>query len=291
MTIATRTVLDRLVEGVREDLDADRRARPESEVKSRVRDAPPAMDFAGALRRPDSAGAAAGEDRIRVIAEVKGASPSQGRIARDFRPAEVAAGYEAGGAAAVSVLTERRKFLGSMAHLEAVRGAVGLPVMRKEFIFTDYQILEARAGGADAVLLIAAILETAHLEDLRGRAEEVGMDALVEVYAEEELARALEAGTRVLGVNNRNLRTFEVDVEHTSRVFSQLAPGQREALVLVSESGIFGWREVAPLAEEGVDAILVGEALMRAPSPGELLRELRGISPAPSRRGCGAAGR
>lgn len=290
MTIATRTVLDRLVEGVREDLDADRRARPESEMKSRARDAPPALDFAGAIRRPDPDADACG-GRIRVIAEVKGASPSQGRIAQDFRPAEVAAAYEAGGAAAVSVLTERRKFLGSMAHLEAVRAAVGLPVMRKEFIFTDYQILEARAGGADAVLLIAAILETAHMEDLRGLAEELGMDALVEVYAEEELPRALEAGARVLGVNNRDLRTFEVDVEHTSRVFSGLSPGQREALVLVSESGIFGWREAAPLAQEGVDAILVGEALMRAPSPEALLRELRGLSPPSSRRGCGTTGR
>ena len=276
MTIATHTVLDKLVEGVREDIASDKRRRSEADLKSMAKDAPPTLDFADALRKPDS-----GEDsdggRMRVIAEVKQASPSQGQIAETFRPAEIAKAYEEGSAAAVSVLTERRRFLGEMAHLEGVREAVALPVLRKEFIFTDYQIWEARAGGADAVLLIAAILEMAQMEDLRALTEELGMDALVEVYAEEELGRALEAGTRVLGVNNRNLKTFEVDTEHTARVFGRLTSAQREELVLVSESGIFGWREVAPLVDEGVDAILVGEALMRAPDAGALLRELRGL--------------
>ena len=272
MTLATHTVLDGLVEGVREDLEAARSARPLAELKARARDAASTVGFAEALARPASGG-----ERMRVIAEVKRASPSQGRIAEAFEPASVAARYEEGGAAAVSVLTERRKFQGDMAHLEQVREAIDLPVMRKEFIFSDYQILEARVGGADAVLLIAAILETAQMEDLRGLAQEWGMDALVEVYAEEELGRALEAGGRVLGVNNRNLKTFEVDAGHTSRVFGLLTPAQREERVLVSESGIFGWDEVAPLAEEGVDAVLVGEALMRAPDPAKLLRELRGL--------------
>ncbi len=276
MTIATHTVLDKLVEGVREDLNSDKRKRSEADLKSQARDAPPTVGFADALRRPDS-GEDADGGQMRVIAEVKQASPSQGQIAERFEPAEIARGYEAGGAAAASVLTERRRFLGEMAHLEQVRAAVALPVLRKEFIFTEYQILEARAGGADAVLLIAAILETAQMEDLRALAGELGMDALVEVYAEEELGRALEAGTRVLGVNNRNLKTFEVDTEHTASVFARLTPAQRAELVLVSESGIFGWREVAPLVDEGVDAILVGEALMRAPDAGELLRELKGL--------------
>lgn len=276
MTIATHTVLDKLVEGVREDIASDRRRRSEADVKSQAHDAPPTVDFAGAIRRPDS-GEDAGGGLMRVIAEVKQASPSQGQIAERFEPGDIAKAYEEGGAAAVSVLTERRRFLGEMAHLEQVRAAVALPVLRKEFIFTEYQIWEARAGGADAVLLIAAILETAQMEDLRALAEELGMGALVEVYEEEELGRALEAGTRVLGVNNRNLKTFEVDTGHTARVFGRLTPAQREALLLVSESGIFGWREVAPLVDEGVDAILVGEALMRAPDAGELLRELRGI--------------
>ena len=276
MTIATHTVLDKLVEGVREDIASDRRRRSEADVKSQARDAPPALDFTGAIGLSRS-GEDADGGRMRVIAEVKQASPSQGQIAERFEPGEIAAAYEEGGAAAVSVLTERRRFLGEMAHLEGVRGAVGLPVLRKEFIFTEYQIFEARAGGADAVLLIAAILETSQMEDLRALAEELGMAALVEVYAEEELGRALAAGTRVLGVNNRNLKTFEVDTGHTARVFGRLTPAQRESLVLVSESGIFGWREVAPLVDEGVDAILVGEALMRAPDAGALLRELRGI--------------
>ncbi len=276
MTIATHTVLDKLVEGVREDIASDRRRRSEIDLKSMAKDAPPTVGFAGALRRPES-GETADGGRMRVIAEVKQASPSQGQIAESFEPGEIAKAYEEGGAAAISVLTERRRFLGEMAHLEQVRAEVGLPVLRKEFIFTEYQIQEARAGGADAVLLIAAILETAQMEDLRALAEELGMDALVEVYAEEELGRALEAGTRVLGVNNRNLKTFEVDTGHTSRVFGRLKPEQREALVLVSESGIFGWEEVSPLVDEGVDAILVGEALMRAPDTGELLRELKGL--------------
>jgi len=277
MTIRSLTVLDELVAGVREDLAADRAAVPEEELLARVRDAPPARGLADALRMP-----ASGRDpdggRVRVIAEVKQASPSQGVLAPAFDPAAIARRYEAGGAAAISVLTERRRFLGSMGHLGAARGAVGLPVLRKEFIFDPYQVLEARAGGADAILLIAAILETHEMEDLRLQAEDLGMDALVEVYAEDEVERALEAGARILGVNNRNLKTFEVDPGHTLRVLARVPAPRREQLIQVSESGIFGWKEVAPLAGAGVDAILVGEALMRAPSPEGLLRELRGLS-------------
>ena len=213
---------------------------------------------------------------MRVIAEVKQASPSQGQIAERFEPGEIARAYEEGGAAAVSVLTERRRFLGEMAHLEEVRGAVGLPVLRKEFIFTEYQIWEARAGGADAVLLIAAILETAQMEDLRALAEELGMAALVEVYAEEELGRALEAGTRVLGVNNRNLKTFEVDTGTPPACSGGSRRTERRTRTRFRERD-FRLEEVAPLVDEGVDAILVGEALMRAPDACALLRELRGI--------------
>ncbi|MBI2132070.1 MAG: indole-3-glycerol phosphate synthase TrpC [Candidatus Tectomicrobia bacterium] len=279
MTIQSLTVLDELAAGVREDLAADRAAVPEEDLLARAKDAPPARGLAGALRMPSS-----GKDpdgaRVRVIAEVKQASPSQGVIAGAFDPAAIARRYEAGGAAAISVLTERRRFLGSMGHLRAVRAAVSLPVLRKEFIFDPYQVLEARAGGADAILLIAAILETHEMEDLRLQAEELGMDALVEVYAGEEVERPLEAGARILGVNNRNLKTFEVDPGHTLRVLSRLPAPRRQQLIQVSESGISGWKEVAPLAEAGVDAVLVGESLMRAPSPEALLRELRGLLPA-----------
>lgn len=278
MTIRSLTVLDELVAGVREDLAADRAAVPEEELLARAKDAPPAQGLARALRMPPSGRDPDGA-RVRVVAEVKQASPSQGVIAGAFDPAATARRFEAGGAAAVSVLTERRRFLGSMGHLRAVRAAVRLPVLRKDFIFDPYQVLEARAGGADAILLIAAILETHEMEDLRLQAEDLGMDALVEVYAGEEVARALAAGARILGVNNRNLKTFEVDAGHTLRVFGRLPAARREQLVLVSESGIFGWKEVAPLAGARVDAILVGEALMRAPSPEGLLRELRGLLP------------
>ncbi|MEE9276152.1 MAG: indole-3-glycerol phosphate synthase TrpC [bacterium] len=278
MTLRTETVLDDLVAGVREDLTADRAARPEGELRARLADVSPARGLYGALRRPEEGGGGRKGDRLRVIAEVKKASPSAGTIAGAFAPAAIAARYAAGGAAAVSVLTERRRFQGHLDHLREVRAAVALPVLRKEFIFDPYQILEAREAGADAVLLIAAILDEAEMADLRALAEEMGMDALVEVYTAEEMERALASGARILGVNNRDLRTFETDPARTGRLIGQIPPERRRGLVLVSESGIFGWKEAAPLAEAGVDAILVGESLMRAESPESLLRELRGLS-------------
>jgi indole-3-glycerol phosphate synthase len=275
VTLRTRTVLDELVEGVREDMAGDRGRCSASELKSRIADMKEApLDFAGAIRRPESASA---EERIRVIAEVKRASPSAGDIAEEADPAEMAGRYEEGGAAAISVLTERRKFRGSIGDLRAVRAASALPLLRKEFIFDPYQVFEAREAGADAILLIAAILEKALLEDLRCQAEELGMAALVEIYAEDEVDRVLVSGARIVGVNNRNLKTFEVDTARTFRIQSLLTEEERGGLIFVSESGIFGWQEAAPLAEAGVDAILVGEALMRADSPGELLRELMGL--------------
>ena len=276
MTLRTRTVLDELVDGVREDMAGDRGRCSAGELRSRIADMKEAaLNFAGAIRRPESGSA---QGRIRVIAEVKRASPSAGDIAEEADPAEMAGRYEEGGAAAVSVLTERRKFRGSIGDLRAVRAASGLPLLRKEFIFDPYQVFEARAAGADAILLIAAILEKALLEDLRCQAEELGMAALVEIYAEDEVDRVLGSGARIVGVNNRNLKTFEVDTARVFRIQSLLTEEERGRLIFVSESGIFGWEEAAPLAEAGVDAILVGEALMRADSPGELLRELRGLN-------------
>jgi indole-3-glycerol phosphate synthase len=243
------------------------------ELRSRVADMPGTLEFGEGIRKPSGSDT----DRIRVIAEVKRASPSQGTISEEVDPAKVAGRYAEGGAAAVSVLTERRKFRGSIDDLRAVREAVSLPVLRKEFIFDPYQVFEAREAGADAVLLIAAILEKAALEDLRCQAEELGMDALVEIYAGEEVERVLGSGARIVGVNNRNLKTFEVDTRHTFKIRSQVIAEMNEDLTFVSESGIFGWEEVAPLVEASVDAILVGESLMRAPSPEALLRELRGL--------------
>lgn len=277
MTLRTHTVLDDLVEGVREDVATDRGRSSLQEVRHQAADMPPTILFADAIRQPGPE-TNSGEGRIRVIAEVKRASPSQGLIAEEFEPPKIAARYQAGGASAVSVLTERRKFRGSIDDLRAVREAVGIPILRKEFIFDPYQVFEGRVAGADAILLIAAILEQSALEDLRGQAEELGMDALVEVYAEEEVDRAVASGAHIIGVNNRNLKTFEVDTEHTFRVHELVSKNKPDDLIFVSESGIFGWREVAPLVEAGVDAILVGEALMRADSPEALLKELRGIA-------------
>lgn len=277
MTLRTDTVLDNLVAGVREDLATDRGRVPLVEVRSQAADMPPTISFRSAIRKPaketDSGGG-----RINVIAEVKRASPSQGIISESFDPPAVARRYEAGGASAVSVLTERRKFRGSIDDLRNVRASVGLPVLRKEFIFDPYQVFEARAAGADAVLLIAAILEESALEDLRCLAKELGMDALVEVYAEEEIGRVIASGAEIVGVNNRNLKTFEVDTLHTFRIHSVFLENHVENVVFVSESGIFGWQDVAPLVNVGIDAILVGEALMRSGSPESLLRELKGIS-------------
>ena len=277
MTLLTDTVLDNLVAGVKEDLATDRGRSPLAEVRSQAADMPPTLSFSSAIRQPPQEINADG-GRIHVIAEVKRASPSQGTISESFDPPVMARRYEAGGASAVSVLTERRKFRGSIEDLRSVRAVVGLPVLRKEFIFDPYQLFEARAAGADAVLLIAAILEESALEDLRCQAEELGMEVLVEVYTEEEVARALASGAGIVGVNNRNLKTFEVDINHTFRIHSIVMKSEPEDLIFVSESGIFGWGEVAPLVEVGVDAILVGEALMRAESPESLLNELRGIS-------------
>ncbi len=276
MTLRTDTVLDNLVAGVKEDLATDRGRSPLAEVRSQAADMPPTLSFGSAIRQSEQEPNTDG-GRIHVIAEVKRASPSQGTISESFDPPTVARRYEAGGASAVSVLTERRKFRGSIEDLRIVRAVVGLPILRKEFIFDPYQVFEARAAGADAILLIAAILEESALEDLRSQAKELGMDALVEVYAEEEVGRALASGAHIIGVNNRNLKTFEVDTLHTFRIHSIVLETKPEDLIFVSESGIFGWSEVAPLVEIGVDAILVGEALMRSESPENLLNELRGV--------------
>ncbi|MBT3351672.1 MAG: indole-3-glycerol phosphate synthase TrpC [Nitrospinaceae bacterium] len=275
MTLRTQTVLDGLVDGVKQDMAGDRGRRPLVELRSRCADMPETLDFENAIAKP----AESEDGLIKVIAEVKRASPSQGAIAEEADPVDVARRYAEGGAAAISVLTERRKFRGSIDDLRATRSAVSLPVMRKEFIFDPYQVFEAREAGADAILLIAAILEPSALEDLRCQAEELGMVALVEIYDEEEVERTLRSGSRIVGVNNRNLKTFDLDTNHTFHIHSLVMREASEDIVFVSESGIFGWSEVEPLIEAGVDAVLVGESLMRAASPETLLRELRGLEP------------
>jgi len=207
---------------------------------------------------------------VAIIAEAKKSSPSKGVIRPDFDPVTIARSYQAGGAQALSVLTDVDFFQGSLAYLPAVRAAVNLPVLRKDFIIDPLQIREARAYGADAILLIAAILETAQIEDYQALASELGMDALVEVHDEAEVEKALAAGSRLIGVNNRDLRDFSLDLNTTFRL-QKLIPA---AIPLVSESGIRDHQDMLRLAAHGVKAALVGETLMRAEDPAKALRLL-----------------
>ncbi|MBA3003076.1 MAG: indole-3-glycerol phosphate synthase TrpC [Desulfurivibrio sp.] len=209
---------------------------------------------------------------VAVIAEAKKASPSKGVIRPDFDPVAIARSYQAGGAQALSVLTDVDFFQGSLSYIPAVRAAVSLPVLRKDFIIDPLQIREARAYGADAILLIAAILETGQIQDYLALASELGMDALVEVHDEAEVEKAVTAGSRLIGVNNRDLRDFSMDLNTTFRL-QKMIPLE---IPLVSESGIRDHQDMEKLAEHGVRAALVGETLMRAADPAEALRVLRG---------------
>lgn len=210
-------------------------------------------------------------DRLNIIAEVKRASPSKGLIRENAEPSQIALDYEAGGAVAISVLTEEERFLGSLDDLREVRRAVGVAVLRKDFIFDEFQLYEAAAAGADALLLIVAALDDEKLESLRRIAEdELGMDALVEVHTSEELRRALAAGATIVGVNNRNLHTFEVSLD----VSAQLAPEIPSAVLSISESGLRTGGDLNRLRALGYRGFLIGESLMRAPRPGLALRAL-----------------
>lgn len=225
--------------------------------------------FAAALARPSGDAA---RSSMRVIAEIKRASPSAGPIRAGADPAAIAREYADAGASCLSVLTDERYFDGHLSFLARVRDAVSLPLLRKDFVIDPYQVVEARAAGADAVLLIVAALEQPLLRELHAAVVALRMDALVEIHSEAEAERALEAGARLIGVNHRNLATFEIDMSLTGR----LRPCVPDGTVLVGESGIRTGADVDLLAVAGADAILVGESLMRAPSPGQALRELRG---------------
>ena len=247
------TVLDAIVAGVREDLAARVAATPRDVVERFASDVPAALDAESALRRPG----------LSLIAEVKRSSPSKGELATIADPAALAADYEAGGATAVSVLTEQRRFGGSLADLDAVRAVVGIPVLRKDFMVEDYQLFEARAHGADIILLIVAALPQADLVRMHALARELGMTALVEVHDEDETRRALDAGATVVGVNARNLKTLDVDPD----TFGRLAGLVPDGVVRVAESGVSGPQDAARYAAEGADAVLVGEALVRGADP------------------------
>jgi indole-3-glycerol phosphate synthase len=257
------TVLDQLVATKRREIEAAKTVRLESTLESQLAGAPPIRDFFAAL-------AQAGP--IRLIAEVKKASPSQGVIRADFNPVEIARTYERHGAACISVLTDESYFQGSLDDLRRVRAAVGLPVLRKDFILDRYQLLEARAAGADAVLLIAECLDDCRLRALHNEALELGLTPLVELYEPANLPRVLEAGATLVGVNNRDLRTFEVDLGHTLVLRSQVP----DECLLVGESGIRSRADVERLEAAGIDAMLVGESLMRRPDIGAAVDELLG---------------
>jgi indole-3-glycerol phosphate synthase len=209
-------------------------------------------------------------DTRRIIAEVKRSSPSKGLIRADFSPVLIARDYADHGASAISVLTEERFFQGSLTHLEEIKAAVTVPLLRKDFIIDGYQVTEARSYGADAILLIAALLEPSHLRDLRETAAALSLDSVVEVHNEEELERALEAGADIIGINNRNLKTFQVSLTTTEK----LAPRVPAGILTICESGIDGAEQLRQVESWGIHTFLIGESLMRAPSPGEKLREL-----------------
>jgi indole-3-glycerol phosphate synthase len=265
------SILDRILDRTRADV-AERRDRvPLAELRARCRDRAPTRDFLGALRRePDVRSRRRGA--VRVVAEVKKASPSRGVIRPDFDPPALARAYAAAGANAISVLTDAPFFQGDLSHLVAVRGAVALPILRKDFHVEPYQLWEARDAGADAVLLIAAALSPRQLQDLVGLGRELGLAALVEVHTRPELDTALASGAALVGINNRDLRTFHVSLEATVG----LLPHVPAATVLVSESGISASAQVARLAAAGVDAILVGEGVLRHADVGRALRSLVG---------------
>jgi indole-3-glycerol phosphate synthase len=258
------SVLDDIVAGVRDDLSRRQSEVPEVDLRARLLDVPPARDPMPALRRPGSS----------VIAEVKRRSPSKGDLSAISDPGALAAAYERGGAAAISVLTEERRFGGSLADLDAVRAAVATPLLRKDFVVDPYQLLEARAHGADLVLLIVAALPGDELTRLYDHARELGLTVLVEVHDEPETERAVALEARLVGVNARNLKTLDVD----PATFATLAPLLPNQVVKVAESGITGPDDVRRHVGEGADAVLVGEALVRDGDPETAVRAMTGVT-------------
>jgi indole-3-glycerol phosphate synthase len=259
-------ILARIVADKAEEVIAAQLARPYAEIAAAARALPPPRDFTGALRARLGAGKPA------VIAEIKKASPSKGVLRDDFDPPAIAASYARAGAACLSVLTDAKYFQGADAYLVAARAACGLPVLRKEFIVDEYQVAQSRLLGADAILLIVGALDDAQLAQFEARAQELGMAVLVEVHDARELERALKLATPLIGINNRNLKTFNVSLSATLDLLPRVPAGR----IVVTESGIAAPKDVALLRGRGVNAFLVGEAFMRVADPGAALTELFG---------------
>jgi indole-3-glycerol phosphate synthase len=253
-------ILTEIAEHVRGVVERRRRARPESRLREQALFGAPTRGFARAL---------AGATR-RIVAEVKRASPSKGLIRGNFDPVLIARDYAANGASAISVVTEERFFQGSLDYLAQIHDAVTIPLLRKDFIIDSYQLVEAKGYGADAVLFIAALLEGSLLRELREQATVLGLDSLVEVHTAAELEMALDAGAQLLGINNRDLKTFAVDFATTKALAPLVPPG----MVAICESGIDGAEQIRRVEEWGIHVFLIGESLMRAPEPGRKLRDL-----------------
>ena len=260
----TPDILKKIVARKHEEIAARRAHVPRAALAARLADADAPRGFVTAMQTRVDAG------RPAVIAEIKKASPSKGVLRADFRPADIARSYAQGGAACLSVLTDIDFFQGSDAYLQEARAACALPVIRKDFIVDPYQVVEARVIGADCILLIAACLDDEQLHRLNAQAHDLGMDVLIEVHDGAELERALRTGNRLIGINNRNLRTFEVSLQTTLDLLERIPP---ERLV-VTESGILAPQDVQLMRRHGVNAFLVGEAFMRADDPGARLAEL-----------------
>jgi indole-3-glycerol phosphate synthase len=257
-------ILEKIIATKRRELNTALQATPLLAVKAAAEAAPKPRGFIGAIRAKIASGNAA------VIAEIKKASPSKGVIRADFNPAEIAKSYEAGGAACLSVLTDVEYFQGSTEYLKQARAACNLPVLRKDFMIDAYQVYEARAMGADCILLIAAAIDLAKMRELEKIAHNLGMAVLVEVHNGEELDLALQLETPLLGINNRNLRTFDVTLQTTLDLLSRIAKDK----IIVTESGIFTADDVALMRKNNVHTFLVGEAFMRQPDPGVALKEV-----------------
>jgi len=256
-------ILDQIVVDNRRELEHRKRRFPQAEVQRLAWEQPPPLDFGSALRG----------DRIRLIAEVKKASPSRGVIRPDFNPVEIAQIYAANGASAISVLTETRYFQGNLNYLPDIRDALAdkrLPLLRKDFIYDPYQVYESRAYGADSLLLIVAILTPEKLEELLRLSHQLNMNCLVEVHNEAELEVALGSGAQIIGINNRDLKTFTVDMATTERLRPLIPPDR----IVVSESGIKERRDVEKLGQLGVDAVLIGESLLSVTDIASKMKEL-----------------
>lgn len=254
-------ILDTILTQKRKELAADQAEVPLVELEAEIVNLPPTRDFRSAI---------AGDDTVKLIAEVKKKSPSKGIIREDFHPVSIAETYVEHGAAAISVLTDRHFFAGELAYLRAIRAAVDVPLLRKDFTIDPYHIYQARVAGADAILLIVAALTTAELRIFMDIAESLAMACLVEVHTREELAVALDVDARIIGINNRDLHTFHTDIATTFQLREVIPPDK----VVVSESGIYSRADVTRLQAVGVQAMLVGESLMRSPDIGKQVHHL-----------------